>query len=83
MIAFKLHSFVVYDYDEDSFFTNIQALVTETHLYASLVPERLLQILHLIKGEMVKSHCIHAELATKLPKQNLLAFQYLGFVTLT
>ena len=34
-IAFKLHSFVVYDYDEDSYFTNIQALVTETHLYSN------------------------------------------------
>ena len=30
---------------------------------------------------MVKSHCIHVELATKLPKQTLLAFQYLGFLT--
>jgi hypothetical protein len=33
VIAFKLHSFVVYDYDEKKSFTNIQALVTETHLY--------------------------------------------------
>ncbi len=32
VIAFKLHSFAVYDYDEDGSFTNIQALVTETHL---------------------------------------------------
>ncbi len=32
VIAFKLHSFVVYDYDEGKKFTNIQALVTETHL---------------------------------------------------
>ncbi len=27
VIAFKLHSFVLYDYDEDSSFTNIQALL--------------------------------------------------------
>ena len=59
VISFKLHSFVVYDYDEDSFFTNIQSLVTETHLYRSLAPERLLQILQLVQGEMVKSHHIH------------------------
>ncbi len=39
--AFKLHSFVVYDYDEDNSFTKIQELVTETHLYRSLVPEML------------------------------------------
>ena len=59
MIAFKLHNFVVYEYDENSSFTNIQALVTETHLYGSLAPERLLQILQLVQGEMVKSHHIH------------------------
>ena len=66
--AFKLRSFDVYDYDEDSCFTNIQALVTEKHLYGSLAPERLLQILQLIQGKMVKSHRIHVEWATKLPK---------------
>ena len=44
--------FAVYDYDEDSSFTNIQALVTETHLYGSLAPERLLQILQLVQGQM-------------------------------
>ena len=81
VIAFKLHSFVVYDYDEDSSFTNIQALVTETHLYGSLAPERLLQILQLVQGQMVKSHRIHVGPTTNLPKQTLLAFQYLGFVT--
>jgi hypothetical protein len=59
VIAFKLHNFVVYEYDENSSFTNIQALVTETHLYGSLAPERLLQILQLVQGEMVKSHHIH------------------------
>ena len=53
VIALKFHSFVVYDYDEDSSFTNIQALVTETHLYGSLAPERLLQILQLVQGQMV------------------------------
>ena len=81
VIAFKLHSFVVYDYDEDSSFTNIQALVTETHLYRSLAPEKLLQILQLVQGQMVKSQHIHVRMATNLPKQTLLAFQYLGFVT--
>ena len=59
VIAFKLHSFVVYNYDEDSSFTNIQALVTETHLYGSPAPERLLQILQLVQGQMDKSHRIH------------------------
>ncbi len=53
VIAFKLHSFVVYDYDEDSSFTNIQALVTETHLYGSSAHERLIQILQLVQCEMV------------------------------
>ena len=53
VIAFKLQSFVVYDYDENTSFTNIQALVTETHLYGSLAPERLLQILQLVRGQMV------------------------------
>ena len=38
VISFKLHSFSVYDYDEDSSFTNIQALVTETHLYKRFGP---------------------------------------------
>ena len=53
VIAFKLHSFVVYEYSEDSYFANIQALVTETHLYESLASERLLQILQLVQGQMV------------------------------
>ena len=77
VIAFKLHSFVVYDYDEDTSFTNIQALVTETHLYGSSAPERLIQILQLVQGETVKSHRIHVGSATNLPKKTLLAFQYL------
>ena len=81
VIAFKLHSFVVYNYDEDSSFTNIQSLVTETHLYGSLAPERLLQIFQLVQGQMVESHRIHVRPATNLLKQTLLAFQYLGFVT--
>ena len=72
---------VVYDYDEDSSFVNIQALVTETHLYGSLAPESFLQILQLVQGEMVKSHRIHVEPDKNLPKQTLLSFQYLGFVT--
>ncbi len=67
VIAFKLHSFVIYDYDKDSFFTNIQALDTETHLYGSLAPDRLLQILQLVQGQMVKSHCIHVRPASNLP----------------
>ena len=50
VIAFKLHSFVVYDHDEKSSFTNIQALITETNLYGSSVPERLMQILQLVQG---------------------------------
>ena len=80
-IAFKLHSFVLYDYDEDSSFTNIQALVTESHLYGSSAPERLLQILQLVQGQMVESHCIHVRPVTNSSKKTLLAFQYLGFVT--
>ena len=56
-------------------------MVTETHLYGSSVPERLLQILQLVQCVMVKSHRIHVGPATNLPKQTLLAFQYLGFVT--
>ena len=31
VISFKLHSFLVYDYDEENCFTKIQALVTDTH----------------------------------------------------
>ena len=82
VIAFKLHSFVIYyDYDKDSYFTNIQALVTETHLYQSSAPERLLQIRQLVQGQMVKSHRIHVGSTKHLPKQTLLDFQYLGFVT--
>ncbi len=81
VIAFKLHSFVVYDYDEDSYLTNIQAFVTETQLYGSLEPERLLQILQLVQVQMVQSHRIHLRPSTNLPKQTFLAFQYLGFVT--
>ncbi len=50
VIVFKLRSFLVYEYDEDSSFTNIQALVTETHLYGSLESERLLQILQTVQG---------------------------------
>jgi hypothetical protein len=81
VIAFNVHSFVVYDYDEGSSFTNIQALVTDTHLYGSLAPESLLQILQLVQGQMVKSHCIHVGPATNVPTQTFLAIQYLGFVT--
>jgi hypothetical protein len=50
VIAFKLHSFVVYDYDEKQKLTNIQALISETNLYGSLVPEQLMQILQLVQG---------------------------------
>ncbi len=50
VIAFKLHSFVVYDYDVKSSFTNNQALITETNLYGSSAPERLMQILQLVQG---------------------------------
>jgi hypothetical protein len=39
-----------------------------------------MQILQLVQGQMVKSHCIHVR-ATNLPTQTLLAFQYLGFVS--
>ena len=52
-----------------------------THLYGSSAPERLLQILQLVQGQMVKSHCIHVGPTTNLPKQTLIALQYLGFVT--
>ena len=50
-------------------------------MYGSLAAERLLQILQLVQGQMVKSHCIHAGPTTNIPKQTLLAFQYLEFVT--
>jgi hypothetical protein len=79
-IAFKLYSFVVYDYDEKSCFTNIQALITKANLYGSSAPERLMQILQLVQGQMVKSHRIRVR-ATNLPTQTMLAFQYLGFMT--
>jgi hypothetical protein len=82
VIAFKLHSFVVYDYDEKESITNIQAIITEANLYGSSAPERLMQILQLVQGQMVESHRIQV-IATKrqLPAQSLLAFQYLGFET--
>jgi hypothetical protein len=82
VIAFKLHSFVAYDYDEKESITNIQALITEANLYGSSAPERLMQILQLVQGQMVESHRIQV-IATKrqLPAQSLLAFQYLGFET--
>ncbi len=44
VIDFKFHSFSVYDYDENSSFTNIQALITKANLYGSSAPERLMQI---------------------------------------
>ncbi len=46
----------------------------------SLAPERLMQILQLVQGQMVKSHGIRVR-AKILPTQTMLAFQYLGFVT--
>ena len=78
VIAFKLHSFVVHDYDEDSSFTNIQALVTKTHLYGSSAPKRLLQILQLVQGEMVKSHRIHVARLKIFPHKPSLFFNTLG-----
>ncbi len=81
VIAFKLHSFVVYDYDEKQKLTNIQALISETHLYGSSAPERLMQILQLVQGQMVKSQRIQVRATNFLPKQSMLAYQYLGFVT--
>jgi hypothetical protein len=80
VIAFKLHSFFVYDYDEKSAFTNIQALISEANLYGSLAPDRLLQILQLVQGQMVNSQRIHVK-ASNLPTPTMLAYQYLGFVT--
>ncbi len=80
VIDFKLHSSVVYDYDKGTSFTNIQALITKANLYGSLEPERFLQILQLVQGQMVESHHIHVK-ATNLPPQTMDAFQYLGFVT--
>ena len=50
-------------------------------MYGSSAPERLMQILQLVQGQMVESHCINVRPGTKLPKQSILAFQYLGFVT--
>ncbi len=79
VIAFKLYSFVVYDYDEKNSLTNIQALITKANLYGSSAPERLMQILQLVQGQMVKSHGICVR-ATNLPSQTMFAFQYLGFV---
>jgi hypothetical protein len=49
-------------------------------LYGSSVPERLMQILQLVQGQMVESHCIHVK-ATNLPPQTMVALQYFGFVT--
>ena len=50
-------------------------------MYGSLAPASFLQILQLVQGEMEKEHCVHVGPATNLPKQTLLAFKYLGFVT--
>ncbi len=49
-------------------------------MYGSLAPERLMQILQLIQGQMVKSQRIRVK-ATNLPTPSMLAYQYLGFVT--
>ena len=83
VIAFKLHSFVVYIFDEKKGYTNIKALVTESHLYGSSAPERVLQILQLLQAEMVRTSMIHVEMVDNFSKDNLLAFQYLGFTSPT
>ena len=57
-----------------------QALITKANLYESSAPEKLMQILQLVQGQMVKSHRIHAR-AINLPAQTMLALQYLRFVT--
>ncbi len=57
-----------------------KALITKANLYETLAPERLMQIIQLVQGQMVKSHRIHVR-ATNLPTPSMLAYQYLGLLT--
>ena len=79
VIAFKLHCFVVYNVDPICNVTEIEALLTERHLHGTSAPERILQVLQLIQGELIKNSTIEINPKYQLPPESVSAYQKLGF----
>ena len=79
VVAFKLHSFLIYKYDERKECTIIEAMVTETHLYGTSAPERLMQVLQLLQSSFVNTTHIRFEGMQEVENETLLTLQYLGF----
>ena len=79
VVAFKLHSFLIYKYDERKDCTIIEAMVTETHLYGTSAPERLMQVLQLLQSSFVNTTHIRFEGMQEAGDETLFALQCLGF----
>jgi hypothetical protein len=55
VIAFWLHSFVLYSYNDQAQSTRVHLLIGDNQVIQSSAPERILQILQMIQGEQVNS----------------------------
>ena len=79
VVAFKLHLFLIYKYDECKDCTMIQAMVTETYLYGMFAPERLIQVLQLLQSALVNTTHIRIDCLQEAGDETLCTLQYLGF----
>ena len=77
--AFRLHSFVLYSFDKKSKSTEVHLALTEARLTASSAPERVLQILQMIQGDVVRSTTLTIKPSVTLSDSVEKAYTSLGF----
>ena len=79
MIAFQLHSFVLYSFDTKSKSTVVHLALTETLLTGSTAQERLFQILQMLQSDSVGSTALTIAPHFRLSKEVETAYSHLGF----
>ena len=55
VIAFRLHTFVLYSYDDKAQSTKVHLLINDNTVFQSSASERIIQILQMIQGDQVNS----------------------------
>ena len=79
VIAFRLHSFVLYSFNTKSKSTVVHLALTETRLTGSTAQERLYQILQMLQSDLVGSTALTIAPHFRLSKEVEAAYTHLGF----
>jgi hypothetical protein len=81
--SFRLHSFVLYSYNEQTKSTKVHLLLSENRVSSTSAQERLLQILQMIQGDQVGSCALMLAPDFIVLDDSVKTFQFLGFTSET